>query len=211
MRQDFEYNYSHDISRSNFQGYLGFLTVLNTDVLYNYEYNFVKSHLDFQFRDFINHWIRVETQPTDFLNLNIFYKWGKDIAYRLETPMLGNETNIRFSSEISVNENFRISPTLNYQAIQKLDSNEYYFKGYIGRLDIRYQFTNFLDLRLISEYNDFSEQFFFQPLISWRPNPDTIFYLGGNQNYIETFTDYNSPHYRVNKTQLFLKFQYLFK
>ena len=211
LRQDFEYNYSHDISRSNFQGYLGFLTVLNTDVLYNYEYNFVKSHLDFQFRDFINHWVRVETQPTDFLNLNIFYKWGKDIAYRLETPMLGNETNIRFSSEISVNENFRISPTLNYQSIQNLDSDEYYFKGYIGRLDIRYQFTNFLDLRLISEYNDFSEQFFFQPLISWRPNPDTIFYLGGNQNYIETFTNYNSPHYRVNKTQLFLKFQYLFK
>ena len=211
LRQDFEYNYSHDISRSNFQGYLGFLTVLNTDVLYNYEYNFVKSHLDFQFRDFTNHWLRVETQPTDFLNLNIFYKWGKDIAYRLETPMLGNETNIRFSSEISVNENFRISPTLNYQSIQNLDSDEYYFKGYIGRLDIRYQFTNFLDLRLISEYNDFSEQFFFQPLISWRPNPDTIFYLGGNQNYIETFTDYNSPHYRVNKTQLFLKFQYLFK
>ena len=160
LRQDFEYNYSHDISRSNFQGYLGFLTVLNTDVLYNYEYNFVKSHLDFQFRDFINHWLRVETQPTDFLNFNIFYKWGKDIAYRLETPMLGNETNIRFSSEISVNENFRISPTLNYQSIQNLDSDEYYFKGYIGRLDIRYQFTNFLDLRLISEYNDFSEQFF---------------------------------------------------
>jgi len=211
LRQGFEYNYSHDISRSSFQTFLGFLTVLNTDILYNYEYNFVKSHLDFQFRDFINHFLRVQSQPTDFLNFNLFYKWGKDIAYRLETPMLGNETNIRFSSEISVNENFRISPTINYQAIQKIDSGEYYFKGYIGRLDIRYQFTNFLDLRLISEYNDFSEQFFFQPLISWRPNPDTIFYLGGNQNYIDRFTDYNSPHYRVNKTQIFLKFQYLFK
>ena len=211
LRQDFEYNYSHDIARSNFQTFLGFLTVLNTDVLYNYEYNFIKSHLGYQFRDFINHFVRLSSQPTDFLNLSIFYKWGKDIAYRLETPMLGNETNIRFSSEISVNENFRISPTLNYQAIQKLDSSEYYFKGYIGRLDIRYQFTNFIDLRLISEYNDFSEQFFFQPLISWRPNPDTIFYLGGNQNYVDRFTDYNSPHYRVNKTQLFLKFQYLFK
>ena len=211
LRQDFEYSYVHDISRSNFQAYLGFLTVLNTDVLYNYEYNFIKSHLEFQFRDFINHWLRVETQPADFINFNIFYKWGKDIAYRLETPMLGMVNDIRFSSEISINENFRIRPTINYSSIKKLDSDEYYFKGYIGRLDIRYQFTNSLDLRLISEYNDFSEQFFFQPLISWRPNPDTIFYLGGNQNYIDQFTDYNSPHYRVNKTQLFLKFQYLFK
>jgi len=211
LRQDFEYSYSNDIARSNFQGYLGFLTVLNTDVLYNYEYNFIKSHLEFQFRDFINHWLRVETQPSDFINFNIFYKWGKDIAYRLETPMLGMVNDIRFSSEISINENFRIRPNINYSSIKKLDSDEYYFKGYIGRLDIRYQFTNSLDLRLISEYNDFSEQFFFQPLISWRPNPDTIFYLGGNQNYIDQFTDYNSPHYRVNKTQLFLKFQYLFK
>ena len=211
LRQDFEYSYSNDIARSNFQGYLGFLTVLNTDVLYNYEYNFIKSHLEFQFRDFINHWLRVETQPADFINFNIFYKWGKDIAYRLETPMLGMVNDIRFSSEISINENFRIRPNINYSSIKKLDSDEYYFKGYISRLDIRYQFTNSLDLRLISEYNDFSEQFFFQPLISWRPNPDTIFYLGGNQNYIDQFTDYNSPHYRVNKTQLFLKFQYLFK
>ncbi len=211
LRQDFEYSYSNDIARSNFQGYLGFLTILNTDVLYNYEYNFVKSHLEFQFRDFINHWLRVESQPADFLNFSIFYKWGKDIAYRLETPMLGMVNDIRFSSEISINENFRIRPNINYSSIKKLDSDEYYFKGYIGRLDIRYQFTNSLDLRLISEYNDFSEQFFFQPLISWRPNPDTIFYLGGNQNYIDQFTDYNSPHYRVNKTQLFLKFQYLFK
>jgi hypothetical protein len=211
LRQDFDYDYSHNISRSNFQGYLGFLTVLNTDVLYNYEYNFIKSHLEFQFRDFINHWLSVESQPTDFLNFNFWYKWGKDIAYRIETPMLGMVYDIRLSSEISINENFRIRPNINYSSIKKLDSDEYYFKGYIGRLDIRYQFTNSLDLRLISEYNDFSEQFFFQPLISWRPNPDTIFYLGGNQNYIDQFTDYNSPHYRVNKTQLFLKFQYLFK
>ena len=211
LRQDFEYSYSNDISRSNFQGYFGFLTILSTDILYNYEYNFIKSHLEFQFRDFTNHWLRFDTRPTDFLNFNIFYKWGKDIAYRLDTPMLGFVNDIRVTSEISINDNFRIIPSINYSSIKKLNSDEYYFKGYIGRVDIRYQFTNYLDLRLISEYNDFSEQFFFQPLISWRPNPDTIFYLGGNQNYVDQFTDYNSPHYRTNKTQVFLKFQYLFK
>ena len=68
-----------------------------------------------------------------------------------------------------------------------------------------------LDFRLISEYNEFSDQFFTQPLISWRPNPDTIFYFGGNQNFVDEFVDYNSPNYRVNKSQLFMKFQYLIK
>ena len=211
LRQDFDYDYSHNIARSNFQTYISVLTVLNTRITHNYEYNFVKSHLEFQFKDFINHWIRMESRPTNFFTFNIFYKFGKDIAYRIETPKLGFTNDVNFGAQISINDNFRISPNINYSSIKKLDSDEYYFKGYIGRLDIRYQFTNSLDLRFISEYNDFSEQFFFQPLISWRPNPDTIFYLGGNQNYIDQFTDYNSPHYRVNKTQLFLKFQYLFK
>ena len=91
-----------------------------------------------------------------------------------------------------------------------LQLNDFYFKGYIGRLDLRYQFSNELNLRFISEYNDFSEKFFFQPLVSWTPNPDTIFYIGGNQNAIQEFPDYNSPHYVVNKSQIFLKFQYLF-
>ena len=45
--------------------------------------------------------------------------------------------------------------------MKKLNSDEFLFKGYISRLDLRYQFNTELDLRLISEYNDFSKQFIF--------------------------------------------------
>ena len=112
---------------------------------------------------------------------------------------------------LTLNNNFRITPSINFEKLKKLDSNDYFFDGYIARLDLRYQFNTALNLRIISEYNEFTDKFFVQPLISWRPNPDTIFYFGGNQNYIDNFVDYNSPNYRVNKTQLFLKFQYLIK
>ena len=209
--QDFRYNQLNEISRSNFQTYFSVLTILNTSITHNYEYNFYKSYLEFQFKNFINHWVRVESQPFDFLNLEVFYKFGKDIAYREEIPMLGYINDIRFTAQLSLTDNLRITPTINYSSIKKNDGDGYFFKGYIGRLDLRYQFTNTFDLRVISEYNDFSKQFFFQPLISWRPNPDTIFYVGGNQNYIDQFIGYNSPHYKVNRTQLFLKFQYLIK
>ena len=211
VSQDFSYNQLNEISRSSFQTYLSILTILNTSITHNYEYNFYKTHLEFQFKDFINHWLRIESQPFDFLNLEVFYKFGNDIAYREEVPQLGYTNDIRFTAQLSLTDNFRITPSVNYSSIKKNDGQGYFFKGYIGRLDVRYQFTNELDLRVISEYNDFSKQFFFQPLISWRPNPDTIFYLGGNQNYVDQFTDYNSPHYMVNRTQLFLKFQYLIK
>ena len=211
FRHEQTYNHSETLKRSSSQLYLQLLTIGDTNIFYNYEYNWKKSHLEYQFKDFINHFLRVSGKPLSFLDFNLSYKFGKDIAYREIIPQLGYETNINFDIEFAINNNLRVKPIISYQDIRKDDSNGYYFKGYIGRLDIRYQFNNNLDIRLISEYNDFSEQVFLQPLISWRPNPDTIFYLGGNQNYINNFIDYNSPYYRVNKTQLFLKFQYLFK
>jgi len=211
FRHEQTYDYSETLKRSSSQLYIQFLTIGDTNIFYNYEYNWKKSHLEYQFQDFINHLLRIRGKPLSFLDFNFSYKFGKDIAYREIIPQLGYETNINFDIEFAINNNLRVKPIISYQDIRKADSNEYYFKGYIGRLDIRYQFNTNLDIRLISEYNDFSEQVFLQPLISWRPNPDTIFYLGGNQNYINNFIDYNSPHYRVNKTQLFLKFQYLFK
>ena len=108
-------------------------------------------------------------------------------------------------SRMFLNNNFRVTPSINFEKLKKINSNEYFFDGYIARLDLRYQFNTELNFRIISEYNEFTDKFFVQPLISWRPNPDTIFYFGGNQNYIDNFVDYNSPNYRVSKTQLFLK------
>ena len=211
FRHEQTYDHSETLKRSSSQLYLQLLTVGDTNIFYNYEYNWKKSHLEYQFQDFINHLLRIRGKPLSFLDFNFSYKFGKDIAYREIIPQLGYATNIDFDIEFAVNNSLRVKPIISYQDIRKAESSGYYFKGYIGRLDIRYQFNNNLDIRLISEYNDFSEQVFLQPLISWRPNPDTIFYLGGNQNYINNFIDYNSPHYRVNKTQLFLKFQYLLK
>ena len=210
-RHEQTYNHSEILKRSSSQLYLQFLTVGDTNVFYNYEYNWKKSHLDYQFQDFINHLLRVNGKPLRFLDFNFTYKFGKDIAYREEVPALGYETNINFDIEFAINNKLIVKPLISYQDIRKNNSNGYYFKGYISRLDVRYQFTNNLDIRLITEYNDFSEQYFFQPLVSWKPNPDTIFYIGGNQNLINDFTDYNSPHYRVNKSQFFLKLQYLIR
>jgi hypothetical protein len=208
-----EQTYDHDkvLKRASSQLYLQFLTLGDTNVFYNYEYNWKKSHLDFKFEDFINHYLRIGGKPLSFMDYNLTYKFGKDIAYRETIPQLGYETNINFDIEFAINNKLRVKPIISYQDIRKTNSSGYYFKGYIGRLDIRYQFNNNLDIRLISEYNDFSEEYFFQPLVSWKPNPDTVFYLGGNQNLINNFIDYNSPFYRVNKSQFFVKLQYLVK
>lgn len=210
-RYDREFDYSYNLRRSSFETYLSLLTISNTDIFYNYQYDFFNTHLQSEFNDYISHYMRMSSRPFEFLDLRMGYAFGKDIAYREEIPQLGERSNLDFSLSLNVNDNLRISPSINYEKLKKLDSNEYFFDGYIARLDLRYQFNTSLNVRIISEYNEFSDQFFVQPLISWKPNSETIFYLGGNQNYIDTFIDYNSPYYKVNKSQIFIKFQYLIK
>jgi hypothetical protein len=210
-RYDREYSYSNNLKRSAFEAYISFLTILNTDIFYNYEFAFYDSHLVSEFENFKSHYIMISSKPFDFMSIRGGLGTGNEIAYREDIPELGERLNFNTSIEVTLNDNLRIKPSINFSRLKKLDSDEYFFDGYIARLDIRYQFTNSLDFRVISEYNEFSDQFFAQPLISWRPNPDTIFYFGGNQNFVDEFVDYNSPNYRVNKSQLFMKFQYLIK
>ena len=210
-RYDREYSYSNKLKRSAFEAYFTILTILNTDIFYNYEYAFYDSHLMSKFKNFTSHYFRFTTKPFDFLNINGGIGTGNEIAYLEEIPELGDRFSFNTSLEITLNNNLRIKPSIDLSRLKKIDSQDYFFDGYIARFDVRYQFTSFIDLRVISEYNEFTDQFFIQPLLSWRPNADTIFYFGGNQNYIDNFIDYNSPHYRVNKSQFFFKFQYLIK
>ena len=210
-RYDREYSYSNNLKRSAFEAYISFLTILNTDIFYNYEFAFYDSHLVSEFENFKSHYIMISSKPFDFISIRGGLGTGNEIAYREDIPELGERLTFNTSIEVTLNDNLRIKPSINFSRLKKLDSDKYFFDGYIARFDIRYQFTNSLDFRVISEYNEFSDQFFTQPLISWRPNPDTIFYFGGNQNFVDEFVDYNSPNYRVNKSQLFMKFQYLIK
>ena len=210
-RYDREYSYSNNLKRSAFEAYISFLTILNTDIFYNYEFAFYDSHLVSEFENFKSHYIMISSKPFDFISIRGGLGTGNEIAYREDIPELGERLTFNTSIEVTLNDNLRIKPSINFSRLKKLDSDDYFFDGYIARFDIRYQFTNSLDFRVISEYNEFSDQFFVQPLISWRPNPDTIFYFGGNQNFVDEFVDYNSPNYRVNKSQLFMKFQYLIK
>ena len=210
-RYELEYDYSNNYTDSKIEGYFTIASVLDSTLFYNYEFNFLNSYLDKEFRNYDNHRFTLNFKPYKFVDVISGFSFGKDIAFREEIPDLGQRLNYNLTLDFTLTDNFSIKPSINYSKLRKLQSDEYFFNGYISRLDIRYQFTSFLGVRFISEYNNFSEELFFQPLISWRPNADTIFYLGGNQNMVNEFLDYNSPHYMTNSTQLFLKFQYLIK
>jgi hypothetical protein len=135
--------------------------------------------------------------------------FGKDLAYNEPQPKIGSELTLFFMPGFQLSNKLKLSPSIRYARLKNIQTQTNYFEGAITRFSARYQFNNFFSIRLISEYNTFSERFFIQPLIQWNPNPSTVFYIGGNQNSLNEFNDDLYSLFRVDQTQYFLKFQYL--
>lgn len=106
-----------------------------------------------------------------------------------------------------------LSISFNYDYFELAESyrGEKLFAGYILRNTNNFMFTKDISLRLINEYNSFDGSLYINPLLSYRPNPFTIFYLGMTHSYMEL----DDINYKAKSTltdrQFFLKMQYLFR
>ena len=215
--QYFSVGYKGDLQRTpqgefktlSIDGIVQIRTFLNTSIGYTYDFDVKKDYLDRLYYNLGVHEIEMRSTPSEAITVFGAVMMGKDIAYNEDVPDVGRMFNAFFQPSFQLNNNFSMIPSLRYAQLKNLQEGGFYYKGYISRFTLRYQFNNFLSVRLVSEYNHFNETFFLQPLIQWNPNPSTVFYVGGNQNSLEDFnSEYYSP-FRVDQTQLFLKFQYL--
>ena len=76
------------------------------------------------------------------------------------------------------------------------------------RMDL--QFTRQFFLRLIFQYNDFSKGYDLEPLLTYRINPFTVFYVGSTQSWTDFGDDFAEFGIEETERQYFAKFQYLF-
>lgn len=149
-------------------------------------------------------WLQIN--PSEAIRVNLFTQFGESIGYNLDEPAVGNSFFFGSYNSFQLSDKFRISPSIRYSELRSKIDNSLYYKGYISRVNINYQFNNNLSFRLVGEHNDFDKKFFIQPLLKWNPNPFTIFYIGGNTGY-SRFDDKKT--FDVASSQFYLKFQYL--
>ena len=65
-------------------------------------------------------------------------------------------------------------------------------------------------MRLIVQYDDFEHDWQLDPLVSFRLNPLSVFYIGSTYDYRDFHDDLSpSPEWRLNSRQFFFKIQYL--
>jgi hypothetical protein len=66
--------------------------------------------------------------------------------------------------------------------------------------------------RLITQYNDRYRSWDFDPLLTYRINSLSVFYVGSTYHYREyALTEGSIEDWRLSSRQYFLKFQYLFQ
>ena len=182
---------------------------MNTTIEYTYDWDVFKNYLGRDYRDLGKSELNIQSNPSESFSLMIRSTFGKDLAYNEENPDVGREFTFFIMPSFQLGNKINLSPSIRYAKLVDLNTQEEYFKGAISRFSARYQFNNFFSIRIVSEYNSFADRFFIQPLMQWNPNPATVFYIGGNQNSISDYNDEFYSPFRVDQTQIFLKFQYL--
>ena len=208
-KADILYTYEDYLKTISVDGILSIKTLFNTEINFTHDRDVFKNFLGRDYRNLPSNRFQIRSSPNESLAINLNLTFGRDLAYNEENPEIGREFNFYFMPAIQLSNKLRISPSIRYAKLKYLNSNNYYYNGSISRFSVRYQFNNFFNVRIVSEYNTFSERFFIQPLIQWNPNPSTVFYIGGNQNSLNDFNDDMLSVFRVDQTQIFLKFQYL--
>jgi hypothetical protein len=147
------------------------------------------------------------------VNLGVEVEIGRDIARNEAVPVVGKSLDLSGYVTLRPTARLRLSPQISYSRLTDLETGDAFFDGYIARMRTTYQFTRRFFLRTVFQYNQFSERLEIDPLLTYRINPFSAFYVGSTHTYdsFDGRTPADSRFYRQTERQIFFKFQYLFR
>jgi len=151
---------------------------------------------------------------SDVLSLGGGVSAGEFIARTLATPVVGQGTSAHVFAGLKPISRLVIEPVLTYSELHRKDGRPL-FHGWIGRVRTNLQITRELFARFIVEYDEFGHGLDVEPLVTYRVNPFTLFYVGSSLGY----HDYapggpvgpGETGLQPRTRQFFAKFQYLLR
>ncbi len=152
----------------------------------------------------------VENEFLDELHFGVDLDYGNTIARNVDPePVMGRATTIYVWMAMKPLRQFTIEPSLSYLKLNVRDTGERLHEGSIFRTRFNYQLTRRLFVRTVVQYNDFGQHLSLEPLVTYKLNPFTVFYVGSVYDLAYEFGEVNYPE-KVSR-QFFMKFQYLFR
>ena len=147
---------------------------------------------------------------SDILGVSGSINYGNTIARRFDTK--GKRTFAYFGVDFKPVDRLFIEPEIRFERSEEVDSGVELYEGFVTRTRLNYQITPKLSLRLVTQYNDFNQCWDIDPLITYRLNPFSVFYLGSTYDYEDFATVEGEPtSWQLSSRQFFMKLQYLFQ
>jgi hypothetical protein len=143
------------------------------------------------------------SEPFSWLSSRISYSFGDAIKYD-DNPYLGYKTSLGIT--------FTLKPLINLRLFYDFKSNDFYrekdgekdYEINIISQRINYQFSRYLTLRLITDYDDYYKTLYTSILLIYEPRPGTVFYLGIDDNQEKG----ESGIFQRGSRYYFIKFSY---
>ena len=154
--------------------------------------------------------MNVNSNFSQVVSLGFWAEQGRFIARNEEPAVLGKGANLELWGTFKPINQLVIQPWFIYSRLDHPDTDETLFEGYIMRTRFSYQFSREFFLRLVLQYNEFSDRVDVEPLLTYRINPFTIFYIGSSHRY-RNYDLNGARDFKASSRQFFLKFQYLFQ
>ncbi|MFT5232469.1 MAG: hypothetical protein ACI9UK_000194 [Candidatus Krumholzibacteriia bacterium] len=164
-----------------------------------------------QFDYIYSNQVNVNLHPGEFVNGGFNFSYGRRIARR--DLVMGKET--RYGGFLNLKPASWIIWQNDYDYVRSIDqvTNELLFSGYVARSRLNLQLSREWSARVIVQYNSFDQVWDVDPLLTWRLNPFTIFYVGSTRRY-EDFspaTPIQDDNWHLSERSYFFKIQYLFQ
>lgn len=162
--------------------------------------------------------IQISTHPNEVVSVDVNATRGTGIYRNFDAPELGNQLNVSASGEVKLTQRLTLEPSWDYAQMRSRRDDRMLFKTYILRTRLNLNFTREWFLRLVVQYDDRERRLDLEPLLTYRVNPFTVFYVGVNGRY-RNFLPGTPPvpganpgsDWKLASRQFFAKVQYLIR
>ncbi len=155
----------------------------------------------------------INSSFSEMLRMGTRVKFGRTIR-RSSTPELGRFFEWDLWATLKPIQRLTISPEISFARLRKLDTEEEFYSGFILRTRANVQFTRRTFMRMVLQYDNFDGDISIEPLLSYKVNPFSVFYIGSNQRFqdfgrVDSYS--GDSRFKETDRQYFIKLQYLFQ
>ncbi len=152
---------------------------------------------------------------SEWIGTSFSTRVGKGVYRDFDDPELADQFNWDASLRLKPIRRLEVESSILYARMDSRERDEELFAGYIQRNRVTLNFNRNLFLRLIVQYDDFGERVDVEPLVTYRVNPFTVFYVGSASRYRnfddDDFVSLSNDEWQVSERQFFAKLQYQFQ